>query len=1464
VFDRKARYDNGLAKLLETAHQVNEMQTYLEDLQPKLKQATIETDALLVTITADRKVADAQSAIVGAEAAKCNAQAAEATALKESCEADLAEAIPALEAAEKALKSLNKSDITEMKAMKKPSHAIKMVMAACCHMFSIKPDKKIKGADVDMRVDPYWPPATKELLGDPKFLTRLQDYDRDNMHPDVVKAAKEFTDDEDFAPDVVAKKGSVAAAGIAKWVHAMVKYDRVARVVAPKKAALKEANATLAVAQAELAEKQAALKIVTDKVAALEIALNEAESKKEELKNQVIDCEAKLRRADALIKGLGGEKTRWTEQSAVLGEMYKNVTGDIVLSAGVIAYMGAFTLHYRDSAITQWSKLLLEKNITCSEGFSLRNTLGSPVEIRSWIINRLPNDSFSVENAIMLKQSNRWPLMIDPQGQANKWVKKMEENNTLKVVKQNQSNFVRTVENAIQFGNPVLLENVPEALDPILESVLLKQIVTQGGVATIRLGDSTIEYDPNFRLYITTKLRNPHYPPELCVKVNLLNFMATTDGLEDQMLGRVVALEQKELELQRQQLVIEDAENQRQLKEIEDKILYLLKNAEGNILDDEVLITTLADSKKTSNIIEEKVQIAERTQATIAKVRQGYVPVAFQASRLFFCIADLAGIDPMYQYSLDWYINLYELAIDQAAKSKNLEERLQNLNETFTYLLYTNVCRSLFEKDKLLFSFLLCTRIMLGQKTLNEQELRFFLQGSTAMDLSEPVPFKWLPDKNWNDLLAVMDLPAFKDFKTIFLTKEAAWERLFQCIDPATDLDKLLGDDYNAFQKLCILRCLRPDMVVPAVQTFVAGEMGNRFIEPPPFNLKDCYNDSSSFTPLIFVLTPGADPMTELFKLANDLDMSTKLQVISLGQGQGPIAEAAINNATEKGLWVCLQNCHLCVSWMPILEKTCEEFSEDSLHPNFRLWLTSEPSDKFPAFVLQNGVKMTNEPPKGMRANLLGSLIQVDKDWFESCNRQEEFKKMLFGLCFFHAAVRERKKFGPLGWNIQYVFSSPDLRISMDQLRIFLDDLRPQDKIPYSALAYLVGECNYGGRVTDDKDRRCILNVLDDFYTPEILDDDYRFSRSGLYYAPPKGTIDNMIEYVRGLPYNEGPEVFGLHDNANISCAISETNGLLNTALSLQPRSSGSEGKSWGDTLTELAFDIGNRVPPVFDIEKAMVLFPVRYDESMNTVLTQELLRFNKMIAVVNQSLADVQRAIKGLVVMSAELEMMGNSMVIGKVPLMWASVAYPSLKPLGSWVTDLLARIKFLNDWMDSCTSPTTYWISGFFFTQAFITGTLQNYARKYQKPIDTVGYNFRVLDANECASAEDAKPEDGAVVHGLFLEGASWDGVDMVLAESNPRELFVSMPHIHLLPMLNDDIPVVEGIPEQYTGSRSGTDHCYMCPVYKTSFRQGTLSTTGHSTNFVMFIRIPMNADHKQKYWIRRGVALLTGLDD
>lgn len=266
----------------------------------------------------------------------------------------------------------------------------------------------------------------------------------------------------------------------------------------------------------------------------------------------------------------------------------------------------------------------------------------------------------------------------------------------------------------------------------------------------------------------------------------------------------------------------------------------------------------------------------------------------------------------------------------------------------------------------------------------------------------------------------------------------------------------------------------------------------------------------------------------------------------------------------------------------------------------------------------------------------------------------------------------------------------------------------------------------------------------------------------------------------------------------------------------------------------------------------------------MNTVLTQELLRFNTLMTTMKESLDAVGKALRGLVVLSAELEAMGNSMVLGQVPTLWADVAYPSLKPLSSWVGDLLARLKFLQDWLDRGSSPMVYWISGFFFTQAFITGVLQNYARKYHIPIDQVAFDFRVLSDNEMQQADAEAPLDGAQVRGLFLDGARWDKAARVMAEAFPRELHAAMPYIHLQPKRRDDVAVIKGVPELYTGSRQGTAHVYQCPVYKTSIRQGVLSTTGHSTNFVMYIRLPLSLQHDQKHWIKRGVALLTQLDN
>ena len=272
---------------------------------------------------------------------------------------------------------------------------------------------------------------------------------------------------------------------------------------------------------------------------------------------------------------------------------------------------------------------------------------------------------------------------------------------------------------------------------------------------------------------------------------------------------------------------------------------------------------------------------------------------------------------------------------------------------------------------------------------------------------------------------------------------------------------------------------------------------------------------------------------------------------------------------------------------------------------------------------------------------------------------------------------------------------------------------------------------------------------------------------------------------------------------------------------------------------------------------RAEIDFPTKYDESMNTVITQELARFNTLIVRIGATLKEVQKALKGLVVMSGELEAMGNSMVSGQVPALWSNVSYPSLKPLGGWVDDFLKRLGFFQKWIDDQQAPIAFWINGFFFTQAFITGTKQNFARKYQVPIDLVSYDNTVLSEAESAAVK-AKPEDGAYLYGLFIEGCRWDESTKTLNESVPKVLTEPFPTIHLLPKETKKIEPVEDT------DPNGTAHVYRCPVYKTSLRQGKLSTTGHSTNFVMFYKVPMLPQHRQRHWIRRGVAMLTQLDD
>jgi len=368
----------------------------------------------------------------------------------------------------------------------------------------------------------------------------------------------------------------------------------------------------------------------------------------DKLQKEKETVETQLERANKLVVGLADESERWKEAVKILEVDLINLVGNIMLGAGYISYVGTFTAKYRNDLLKNWMRFSTSKKIPYSNDFSVERVLGDPVQIRQWNIQQLPADALSVENGIVVTEAKRWPLIIDPQSQGNRWIKNMEKENQLQVTKLSNIKFLQIVENGIRLGNPVLIENIDESLDPALEPVLLKNVIKSPSGLVIKLGDNEVPYSPEFKFYISTKLANPHYLPEICIKVCIINFTVTPEGLEDQLLVDVVKFERPEVEQQRDQLVVQLSGFKSQLKQIEDKILKLVSEATDDILNDEELIITLDQSKKTSAQISQKMIEAEKTAVVINESRESYRSVARRGSVLYFVIADLANINEMY------------------------------------------------------------------------------------------------------------------------------------------------------------------------------------------------------------------------------------------------------------------------------------------------------------------------------------------------------------------------------------------------------------------------------------------------------------------------------------------------------------------------------------------------------------------------------------------------------------------------------------------------------------------------------------------------------------------------------------------------------------------------------------------------------------------------------------------------
>ncbi|XP_074539499.1 dynein axonemal heavy chain 11 isoform X2 [Halichoeres trimaculatus] len=1423
------RLECGLQKLQTTATQVEDLKARLASQESELTFKKQKIEALLTQIGQQTEKVSSKKEAADVEAQKVAVIQAEVSAKQRDCENDLLKAEPSLTAATAALHTLNKVNLTELKAFPNPPAAVINVAAAV--MVLLAPRGRVPK-------DRSWKAARAFMGKADVFLQALMSYDKEHIPESCLTVVKkEYLRNPEFHPDLVRTK-STAAAGLCAWTINIVRYYEIYCEVIPKRHALSQANAELETATAKMLTVHKKLLDLDGSLQSLTAQFERATTEKISCQEEVTHTNQIIALANRLVKGLESEKERWS-QAVVQYEKQKNtLCGDVLITSAFVSYMGYFTRQYRVELLHKaWIPFLQSQKVSVplTDGLDPILMLTDDATVAAWHNQGLPNDRMSTENAAILTTSERWPLIIDPQQQGIKWIRN-RLGPELRVVQLGQKGYLDVIEQALGCGDTVLIENLPEKVDPVLEPLLGRNTIKRGRY--IRLGGKECEYNSSFQLIMHTKFANPHFPPELQAQTALINFTVTPEGLEEQLLGQVVSRERPELEALKMELTTQQNNFKIELKRLEDDLLNRLSEAQGNFLGDLSLVEQLENTKNTAAHIQLKVVEARENETKINEARELYRPAAERASLLFFIISDLSKINPMYQFSLKTFNSVFKKAMECAEWDDDVRTRVHTLTEAITYSVFLQTSQGLFERDKLTFLSHTAFQILLKKGLIDPLEFDFLLR--YPVETSKVSPVSFLTPHSWG---AIKTLSTMEDFSGLDREVESSPKHWRKIIESSCPEKERLPQDWknkSSIQKLIILRALRPDRTTYTIRSFVEESMGTKYVEAVRLEFEKLYEDSGPTTPVFFILSPGVDPLKDVEKLGLKLGFSIdqgSLHNVSLGQGQEEVAERILKDASKLGHWVILQNVHLVARWLPSLDALLETEVVDS-HPTFRVFITGEPAPSpeqhvIPRGLLENTIKITCEPPTGMNASLHAALNNFSQDALDMCSREQEFNSMLFSLCFFHACVTERRKFGPQGWNRIYPFSTGDLTISTNILYNYLEANSKSMQVPWQDLCYLFGEIMYGGHITDDWDRRLCGTYLQEFMHPKMFEGELSLCPG--FLAPPFMDYSGYHSYIDEHLPHENPTLYGLHPNAELECLTVTSDNLLRSLLELQPRdSSRGQGavQSTEEKVKSVMEDILEKLPEEYNMAEITTKTAKR--SPYIQVCFQECERMNLLLGEMRKSLNELDLCLKGELTISSSVETLQSALFSDSVPDSWARLSYPSAKTLTQWFTDLTWSCRELDSWTQDLVLPAVVWLSGLFNPQSFLTAVLQSMARKNQWPLDKMALTVDVTKKTKDDFGH--PPREGAYIHGLYMEGARWDTQSGLISEAVLRDLTPAMPVLY-----------VRAVPAE----EQELKNTYKCPVYRTKQR-------GPTYVWSLYLR----TKQPPAKWIVAGVALLLSI--
>ncbi|CEH14527.1 cytoplasmic dynein heavy chain 2 [Ceraceosorus bombacis] len=1360
----------GLDKLKETVLAVEELRKSLAVKDTQLKAKNKEANDKLQRMVADQKQAEDRKVESERMQKELVRQQEGIVVRREEVEAELANAEPAVQDAKAAVSNIKKQHLTEVRSMGNPPAPVKNAMESVCIALGHKVDswKTVQG-----------------IIRRDDFIASIVNFDTERQMNKAVrdKMRRDYLSKPDYNFEQI-NRASKACGPLAKWVIAQVEYSDILDKVGPLR---EEVNALSEEAERSQAAAAATLDIIAQ--TERDIARYKEEyaaliSEVQAIKSEMERVQTRVNRSIQLLDSLGSEKQRWDSASKTFDTQMSTIVGDALLCAAFLTYAGYFDQQYREGLWTGWVDHLTGAEVKFKSGLSFTEYLSTADERLDWQSKGLPSDALATENAIMLQRFRRYPLLLDPSGQATAFLQKWYQDRKLTVSSFLDEAFVKNLESALRFGQPMLVQDV-ENLDPIVNPVLNGELRRTGGRVLIRVGTQEIDFSPSFTMFLSTRDPSVEFTPDVCSRVTFVNFTMTRESLQSQSQDQVLKAERPDTDKKRTDLMKLQGEFQLRLRHLEKSLLNALNASEGNILDDDKVIDTLETLKKEAREVTTKVEETEAIMQDVDAVTRQYEPLAKACSSLFFVLDQLNLVNHFYQFSLRFFLDIFDFVLRRNPHLQGVSEpseRLRILTRDLFLVVYKRTSRALAHRDHVMLGALLAqiwSREGSEPEALDSEEYDFLLEGGDVVG-QPPASTGGILDQIFSPeqrqrVEAYKRLPVFRGLTNHAEQHSDEWREFLASSTPETAVPRFwpeTTDLADLVRRILVVKCLRSDRIVQAMTTLVNTVFGADILADTAYDLKSIVSDEvGAQTPIALCSVPGFDASYRVDQLVR----STCVKCISVAMGSAEgfaQADQAISNGVRTGQWVLLKNVHLAPEWLSQLEK---KLSTTTPNRNFRLFLTCETVPSIPVNFLRASRILMNEPPPGIKASMLDSLRGIAPSRLQK--GPAESMRLFFLLSFLHATLTERLRYTPLGWSKTFEFNDSDAETALDTIDAWVGrvakgraNIDPAS-VPWDALRSLIKTTVYGGKIDNETDQLLLDTFVNAIFTPAAYESAFPLvDNEQMPLIAPEGTqMDQFIAWVQKLPEQQPPQWLSLPPTAERVIATAQGAALLNklvrmreladdddvatTAATTAPHEGAASSSAhaqpvWMKTLQQNAIEWLKVLPG--DISKLT---------GTSSSIADPLFRFwarehrtgASLLKTVRSDLEEVVSVCAGETRQNNHNRNLLNDLPKGVIPASWKQYATPKAMSLGLWIADLTQRLAQL----ESVTKENRYdrfaVVLGLLFSPgAYLTATRQAVAHTTRVSLENLKLDLRVNDGG--------RTENGFAIEGLKLEGADW----------------------------------------------------------------------------------------------------------